>query len=483
MPLILPGNVASATAATTYEIANSCRFDAASSSKMSKAVSTSGSNTKFTISFWMKPSKYNAYQRLFWGGVGSGNETGITLYAQGRDDASDAVLSVYLLGSSSARSWLTERAFRDYSSWYHIFVRVDTTDSTAADRIQLYVNGVRETDFSESSNPGENETFDLFHSNNLTIGMEQDSGDRFPYNGYLAEFVVLDGTAAAVTDLGEFDEDSPNIWKPKDPSGLSFGTSGFWLDFEASDNLGNDANGGTDLSETNIAAVDQSVDTPTNNACTLNPLAVATSSALAFSEGNNKIYNSASSWRPAFGTFPVSTGKWYYEVKGLLFPGTSYIQIGWVSLEYTENGNAALTDEIAGWGNTDPAAIYDSRLGKVYWQNVTTNGNTAYGDSYTAGDVIGVALDLDNDNIYFAEDNTWKNSGDPTSGATGTGAFSIVAGHTWVPFIGLNNATAEATFASPVQANSSDAADGNERGQFEFAPPSGYLSLCSKNTA
>ena len=185
MPLILPGNVGSATAATTYSIANSCRFDAASSSKMSKAVSTSGSNTKFTISFWMKPSKYNAYQRLFWGGVGSGNETGITLYAQGRDDASDAVLSVYLLGSSSARSWLTERAFRDYSSWYHIFVRVDTTDSTAADRIQLYVNGVRETDFSESSNPGENETFDLFHSNNLTIGMEQDSGDRFPYNGLL----------------------------------------------------------------------------------------------------------------------------------------------------------------------------------------------------------------------------------------------------------------------------------------------------------
>jgi hypothetical protein len=190
-------------------------------------------------------------------------------------------------------------------------------------------------------------------------------------------------------------------------------------------------------------------------------------------------------WRPALGTFPVSSGKWYYEVKGMLFPGTSYIQIGWVSLDYAGVGNAMLSDEIAGGGFFEAAYAYDSRLGKIYYQDGTgsgSSGNAAYGDSFTAGDIIGVALDLDNNKIYFAEDNTWKNSGDPTSGATGTGAYSISSGYTWVPYIGINVATAEATFASPVQANTSDAQDANGYGQFEFAPPSGYLSICSKNT-
>ena len=387
--------------------------------------------------------------------------------------------------SSNIFQLVTNRKFFDVAAWYHVVLLFDSSQGTAANRMKLYINGVQESSFSTATYPaqdlnsevnkgGTKHTWAAFDSNGSIVN---------EFDGYIAEALFLDGTVAAIGDLGEFDSDSPSIWKPKDVSGLTFGTNGYYLDWEASDNLGNDANGGTDFTEVNLAAADQSVDTPTNNACTLNSLAVATSSALAFSEGNNKIYNSDSSWRPAYGTFPVSTGKWYFEAKGLLFPGTSYIQIGWVSLEYTGGGNAALTDEIAGWGNTAPAAIYDSRAGNVYWQNASTNGNSSYGDSYAAGDVIGVAIDLDNSKIYFAEDNTWKNSGDPTSGSTGTGAFSIVSGYTWVPFIGLNNATAEATFASPVQANTSDAQDGNGYGQFEFAPPSGYLSICSKNTA
>ena len=159
------------------------------------------------------------------------------------------------------------------------------------------------------------------------------------------------------------------------------------------------------------------------------------------------------------------------------------MQIGWVALDYAQAGNSAVSDEISGWGNTDPAVAYDSRAGNIYYQFITSNSNdTSYGDSYTAGDIIGVALDLDNSKIYFAEDNTWKNSGDPTSGATGTGAHSILSGYTWVPFIGINNATAEVTFASPATANSSGNADENGYGDFEFAPPSGYLAICSKNT-
>ena len=481
LPTIPSGNVASALGGE-YEVANSCRFNSADSAYMHKTLGTATNEKKFTFSAWVKRGSLAGDQTIFNVGPDSSDEwqTGIRFRAP-----SDYDLHCTFDDRGTATQLITSPEYKDPAAWMHVVFAVDTTQSTAANRMKLYVNGVQQNDDNTYVNvyPSQDTDCDAMDSGNTIAVGRRTSSTNMYFDGYMAEVCFVDGTAYAASDFGEFDEDSPTIWKPKDVSGLTFGNNGFYLDFEDSSNLGNDANGGTDLTESGLAAADQSVDTPTNNACTLNPLAVATSSALAFSEGNNKIYNSASSWRPAYGTFPVSEGKWYFEVKGLLFPGTSYIQIGWVSLEYTGGGNSALTDEVAGWGNTAPAAVYDSRSGNVYWQNASTNGNSSYGDSYAAGDVIGVALDLDNSKIYFAEDNTWKNSGDPTSGSTGTGAFSIVSGYTWVPFIGLNNATAEATFASPVQANTSDATDGNSRGQFEFAPPSGYLSLCSLNTA
>ncbi len=476
LALVYPAN----TLSGAYSIDNSCRFNTPDSSYVHKTQGTSTDTDKYTLSVWLKRgSNLGAVNTWFSEG------TGLTAQADYNFKADGTMMLYNRDASSNIFQLVTNRKFFDVAAWYHVVLLFDSSQATDTNRMKLYINGVQETSFSTATYPaqdlnsevnkgGTKHTWAAFDSNGSIVN---------EFDGYIAEALFLDGTVAAIGDLGEFSETSPTIWKPKDVSSLTFGTNGYYLDFEDSSNLGNDANGGTDLTEVNLAAADQSVDTPTNNACTLNSLAVATSSALAFSEGNNKIYNSASSWRPAYGTFPVSTGKWYFEAKGLLFPGTSYIQIGWVSLEYTGGGNAALTDEIAGWGNTAPAAIYDSRAGNVYWQNASTNGNSSYGDSYAAGDVIGVAIDLDNSKIYFAEDNTWKNSGDPTSGSTGTGAFSIVSGYTWVPFIGLNNATAEATFASPVQANTSDAQDGNGYGQFEFAPPSGYLSICSKNTA
>ena len=475
LALVYPAN----TLSGAYSIDNSCRFNTPDSSYVHKTQGTSTDTDKYTLSVWLKRgSNLGAVNTWFSEG------TGLTAQADYNFKADGTMMLYNRDASSNIFQLVTNRKFFDVAAWYHVVLLFDSSQATDTNRMKLYINGVQETSFSTATYPaqdlnsevnkgGTKHTWAAFDSNGSIVN---------EFDGYIAEALFLDGTVAAIGDLGEFSETSPTIWKPKDVSSLTFGTNGYYLDFEDSSNLGNDANGGTDLTEVNLAAADQSVDTPTNNACTLNSLAVATSSALAFSEGNNKIYNSASSWRPAYGTFPVSTGKWYFEAKGLLFPGTSYIQIGWVSLEYTGGGNAALTDEIAGWGNTAPAAIYDSRAGNVYWQNASTNGNSSYGDSYAAGDVIGVAIDLDNSKIYFAEDNTWKNSGDPTSGATGTGAYSISSGYTWVPYIGINVATAEATFASPVQANTSDAQDANGYGQFEFAPPSGYLSICSKNT-
>ena len=480
MPITVLGGTKLAD--TTFSVANSCRFNAADSSYVHKTQGTSTDTDKYTLSVWLKRgANLGAVNTWFSEG------TGLTAQADYNFKA-DGTMMIYNRDSSSNIFQLvTNRVFRDVAAWYHIVVLFDSSQGTAANRMKLYINGVQESSFSTATYPaqdlnsevnkgGTKHTWAAFDSNGSIVN---------EFDGYIAEALFLDGTVAAIGDLGEFDEDSPTIWKPKDVSGLTFGTNGYYLDFEASDNLGNDANGGTDFTEVNVAAADQSVDTPTNNFCTLNPLIVPTSNASTFSEGNTKITNSATGWRPGFGTFPVSTGKWYFEVKGLLFPGTSYVQVGWVSLDYVQAGNTAVSDEVNGWGNFDAAVAYDSRAGKVDYQGGAGTGvysETSYGDSFTAGDIIGCALDLDNGKIYFAEDNTWKNSGDPTSGATGTGAHTVVSGYTWIPYIGINNATAEVTFASPATANSSGNADENGYGDFEFAPPSGYLAICSKNT-
>ena len=479
MPITILGGTKLAD--TTFSVANSCRWNDGDSPYMYKSQSD-GDEDHYTISMWIKRCELGvAYNPLWQCPVDGSNCTYATFYGD------DTLEWVSYTGNATKGTKRTNRKFRDIGAWYHLVFRYDSDNGTAGDRMRLYVNGVEETSWGTDTSPSSGQDhwvnsnsapFNLGYDNAQVLG-----GSATYFDGYMAEVCLIDGSSLAPTSFGEFDEDSPTIWKPIDVSGLTFGTNGFYLDFEDSSNLGNDANGGTDLTESGIAAADQSVDSPTNNFCTFNSLIVPTSNPSTFSQGNTKITNSASGWRPGFGTFPVSSGKWYFEVKGLLFPGTSYMQIGWVSLDYAQAGNSAASDEISGWGNTDPAVAYDSRAGNIYYQFITSNSNdTSYGDSYTAGDIIGCALDLDNSKIYFAEDNTWKNSGDPTSGATGTGAHSILSGYTWVPFIGINNATAEVTFASPATANSSGNADENGYGDFEFAPPSGYLAICSKNT-
>jgi len=120
----------------------------------------------------------------------------------------------------------------------------------------------------------------------MYVGDKGDGAEEM--DGYLSEMVFIDGQNLAPTSFGEFDEDTPRTWKPIDVSGLTFGTNGFYLDFEDSSNLGNDASGGTDFTENNIAAVDQATDTCTNNFCTLNPL--VRTDQITFSEGNCKLF-------------------------------------------------------------------------------------------------------------------------------------------------------------------------------------------------
>ena len=294
---------------TSYEVANSCRFDRGSSASMHITFSGAGDRQKFTFSFWVKRNKLGTQEVIFDTNFGGGANEHRILF-----DSSDRLEYYDYASSSTTLKYVTTRVFRDTSAWYSIIIAVDTTQGTAGNRVKIYINGTQETSFGTETQPSENLSTSLNTAVKHQIGVKNVSSNYL--DAYLAEFVFISGTQYAASDFGEFDSDSPRIWKPKDVSGLTFGTNGFYLDFEDSSNLGNDANGGTDLTEANIAATDQATDTCTNNFATINSLDNYWAGS-TLSEGNTKVVTGASNEAMNTATFAMTSGKWYMEVDNM----------------------------------------------------------------------------------------------------------------------------------------------------------------------
>ena len=468
MAIIIPANSA---ADTGYTVANSCRFNDGDNPYMYKAFGTPTNAKIFTFSVWLKRSKIG-FAHIFSVNVDSNNLDEIKF------NSDNKLIYDNAYGGSWAFELATSRYFRDVSAWYHIVVAYDSTQATAANRIKFYVNGTQETAFATASYPAEDKLPFINESGRtIEVGRFPGAASNIQYDGYMAEVCFIDGQQLAASEFGEFDEDSPTIWKPKDVSGLTFGNNGFYLDFEDSANLGNDANGGTDLTESGLAAADSSTDTPTNSFCTGNPLVYTTMTS--FSQGNNELYNSASAHKSGYATMPVSAGKWYWEAEIDVVGDTS--TIGVVAADSTFNLNQATYFYIGEFG------FGFKNEGKKN-NNAAVDSDITYGSSWSAGDIIGVALDMDNLKLYFSVNGTWQESGDPESGATGTNAaWTLDAGYNYVPaFHTHQNTVWKCNFgATPFgeTAISSGNADGNGYGNFEYAVPSGYYALCTKNLA
>ena len=462
MPLILGTN---SIKDTGYDVANSCRFDDGDDARISKTFSSAGNSDTWTMSVWVKRSTLGANSSIFTcNGLGALAQKGTI-----RFDSSDKI-SAYVLFAGGAWHYITSNAvYRDTSAWMHIVVRCDTTQSTDTDRLRLYVNGTLQT-LSGSTYPDQNEDTFFNEAEEHQVASLIDETEDF--DGYMAEFCWIDGSSLAPTSFGEFDEDS-GIWKPIDVSGLTFGTNGVYLDFEDSSDLGKDASGNSDWTATNLSAIDQSTDTCTNNFATWNPLNVNDNMG-SFVNGNLEYETSVSSFRTAFATFGASQGKWYFECKRIT--GTSFA-IGIISLDYKNR-----TKNVSYIGGAGDAT---NNIGYMKDGNTAIGGSETSGyASYGNGDTVMVAMDIDNGKVYFGVNGTWGNSGDPTSGATGTGAISFTpSGETWTFGVSVYNSHWEANFGSPMYAISSGNTDGNGYGNFEYSVPSGYYSLCTKNLA
>ena len=461
MSIIIPANSATGGG---YEVSNSLRFNSGSSDYLNRTLGTPTLATKNTLSIWFKKAKLGADQSMI---LGNGNQGGINLH---NDDG-----VVFYNAGGSLR---TNRKLRDTSAWYNLVVVTDTTLNTATDRLKMYINGVRQTSFSSSGNPSQNAASNLGSATAHNIGVNNSPANYF--NGYMSEFVFIDGTALDPTSFGEFDEDS-SIWKPKNVSGLTFGTNGFYLKFGNSGALGTDSSGeGNTFAVNNLTAIDQSTDTCTNNFATMNPLDNYWQGS-AFSEGSLTVTTTNASQSYNTSSIMVSSGKWYVECKPV--SGGSEPEIGIFSK--LTGANAGNNSQLS--YNANGYAYRASDPGSVWYNGSAVSTSFS---QYANGDIVGIALDLDNNKLYFSKNGTFGNSGNPTSGSTGTGAISIVAPtSTTLGAYGFaanenfndQNKVFSWNFGSPPYAISSGNTDGNDHGNFEYAVPSGYLALCTKN--
>ncbi len=452
MPLIIPANT---LASGGFAVDNSVRLNG--DAYVHKAVSA-GNQRTFTYSFWTKRSTLNNYDTFIGyagtAGGGGGTPRGELIFVGDGDD------TLRVGFNPTASSWsnytVSNRVFRDISAWYHIVLKVNTTSGTETERLKIFVNGVSQ---SLSGYPSQN--FDTgFNVNGSVyhIGRSASGTGNF-IKGYLAEAVFIDGTALDADSFGEFDEDS-GIWKPIDVSGLTFGTNGFYLDFEDSGSLGADVSGnGNNFTVNNLTAIDQTTDTPTNNFATLN--ALAKGSSITLSNGNLTNTSSGSTAVSVVSTIGVSQGKWFIEAVAR-DSADDNSNIG-VSTVGDVSGISYLGSNTTSWCYATDGNIYN---------NGSAILNT--GTTHTFNDVIGMAVDMDNGQVFFYKNGTIINSGSACiTGLSGDVFLGSGAGNSIVDF----------NFGNAPFSISSGNTDGNSIGNFEYSVPSGYYALCTSNLA
>ena len=447
-----------------YEISNSLRFNDDDSPRLARA-QANGNQDKWTWSGWVKRSTLGAAQCFF--ATTDGSATSF----DAKFDSSNRIEVYNYFGGGFDSKLVTNRLFRDVSAWYHIVIVYDSGNSTESNRLRIYVNGTEESSFSTTNYPSLNADSDLNVSgSNIEIG-RQANGSQF-FDGYMAEIFLLDGQAKAPTDFAETDDNG--VWIPKDvKDDLTFGTNGFYMEFKQTGTSANSSGIGADtsgndnhMSVTNLAATDVTEDTPTNNFATWNPLHKA--SNVTLTEGNCKAaIAGAGQSRSTTSTIAVSKGKWYFEIKYTSdnvsgFIGLISADIGW-NINTTTYPSSGVSDNV---GFNDGGTKY------------VNGSSSSYGSGFGNNDIIGVAANLDDGEVVFYVNGTAENSGTPISKTFSGDNFFVVQHQS-------SNGTSnfEVNFGNPTFSISSGNADANGYGNFEYAPPSGYYAVCTKNLA
>jgi len=429
------------------------------STYLTRTPSSAGNRRTYTFSGWFKRSNITDSNILFEARIDNDNRFDFRF-------GDNEKLLIYGEISNSNLVYLeTSAVYRDPSAWYHVVVTVDTTQSTQSDRVKVYVNGSQITSFATSTNTlSQNQETPVNTTNVHSIGANTTGGGA--YDGYAAHVHFTDGYAYAASTFGSTATNGQ--WVPNETPSVTYGTNGYFLKFTNASDLGEDFSGNNN-DYTKSGSGDRVKDNPKNVFASLNPLYKQGSPT--FSEGNTKVVLPAGDGtQGAAANFAPPVGKWYWEIK----QGSSTNS----SIMVREASDKE--DDISYYQGS--YAGYELLDGD---QNITGNTTSDYGAAYASGDIIMVALDMDNNRVYFGKNGLWAD-GAGNSNQSSLDDYVPLNGVTnGVPAVTNANGSASATFqfnfGNPAFSITSGNADGNGKGTFEYAPPTNYLALCTDN--
>ena len=417
--------------ASGYEIEQSIRFNDGDSPYLNRTLGTPTSNAQFGYSFWIK--------------LGEGYNGDYIISANGGGNNDNFYFSSNKINiqEGGVNRLVSNQLFRDFSSWYHFVVAYDLGNSTASQKLRVYLNGSEITSWSTDTRSSLSST-----SSRLNAAVSHDVGANVfngvsshinNWDGYIAEFHFVDGAVLTPTDFGKYN--NAGVWIPIEAS-PTYGNNGFYITGETASDLGEDFSGNNnDFTSSGLATTDQMSDTPTNNFCVLNPL--KKSSANTISDGN--LTYATSLQRPTYGTIGVSSGKWYWEWK----PGGTET---WVGI----GSPISPIDVTVDSGSPADVYVYGTFNGNFF----SEGSGASYGATAGSGDVIGIALDLSSatKTLTFYKNNSTQ--GTALSGST-------LDATTWIPVIATSNGV-----GGTINWGQS---------AFTYTPPTGFVALSTAN--
>ena len=435
------------------------------STYLQRTPTTRTNNKKFTFSCWFKRSKITSpgYIAI---NYESGNDRGYVVI-----DSNDKFNVYDKAGGVDRLNILSNFVLRDTNAWYHLVYSVDST--AASNRVKFYINGVdRYNDFTVTTAMSQDSTVGFQQgttSNGFKIGSQEAGSTTF--NGLMSHINFVDGLQLDASTFGETDS-TTGEWKIlTSPTVSEYGNNGFFI-LKNSNSVTDQSGKGNNLT-LGAGTLTNTLDCPSNVFATLNPL-YNSGGTVTYANGNNNLAEADNQWKTTFSTLGASSGKYYAEFKAK----GNYYMIGVADYNVTKSGTADYNFASSTVISEQGYGYYNGN-GDLYYRG----SSTSYGDTYGNGDIVQVALDCDNNRVFFGKNGTWQNSADPTTPSTG---FAMTATNaTYVFGVAVqNNNLADCNFGngffgtSAVADNST--ATASTPGTFNYDVPTGYQPLSTK---
>jgi len=422
-------------------------------------------NTKYTISVWVKRASLGGDDFIMDGRQDANNRFKLAFQSANK-------LEIWNSHGGSD-TWVrnSNRVFRDTSGWYHIVLAVDTTDSTALDRVKLYINGIRETSFASTTNPSQNDANNVINESGAGVHIGDYSGGSNAFDGCMSHFHFCDGTALAPTVFGETDS-TTGEWKIKTSPSFTLGNNGFTI-LKDGNTITDQSTNSNDFSLAS-GTLTNTEDCPSNVFATIDQqYYINRAQTVTLSSGNTIVVSSGNNWKNFVSTLTMGSGKYYCEYKVDAWNGSNLQYVGVVA-DWLNLNKSSHPDSFA--GNATNGIGYGMNGNYTY-----NNSDTSGGATYAANDIIGVALDATNSKLYFSKNGSWQFSGDPSNNS---GGISIAANLNYFFVFGhYGSQGGSFNFGNGffgTTAISSEGTNASGIGKFEYDVPTGFAALSTK---